>query len=67
MRRRDGGFGTGANATGSADLVLRSPVRGFIIPRAAFNETFFIRMYDGSTPPLYSRWSAAIATSLPTS
>ena len=46
-----GGFGTGvssaAGAPGNADLVLRSPVRGFSIPRAAFEETFFVRMYDG--------------------
>jgi hypothetical protein len=67
VRRHDGGFGIGAAATASGDLVLRSPVRGFTIPRAASNETFYIRMYDGSTPPLYSRASAAIATQLPLS
>jgi len=60
VRRRDAGFGTGA-----ADLVLRTPVRGFSIPRGAQEETFFIRMYDASVPPLYSRESAAIVTHLP--
>ena len=65
VRRHDGGFGTGTGSTGSGDLVLRSPVRGFSIPRAAFEEKFFVRMYDGSTPPLYSRQSAAIVTHLP--
>ena len=65
VRRHDGGFGTGSGATGSGDLVLRSPVRGFSILRAAFEEKFFVRMYDGSTPPLYSRQSAAIVTHLP--
>jgi len=65
VRRHDGGFGTGAGATGSGDLVLRSPVRGFSIPRAATVENFFVRMYDASTPPLYSRESSAIVTDLP--
>ena len=59
VRRRDAGFGNGA-----ADLVLRTPVRGFSIPRGAQEETFFIRMYDASAPPLYSRESAAIVTHL---
>ena len=69
VRRRDGGFGSGlGNATtgaSSADLVLRTPVRGFSIPRGAFEEQFFVRMYDGSTPTLYSRFSAAIVTHVP--
>jgi hypothetical protein len=65
VRRHDGGFGQGAGATGSGDLFLRSPVRGFSIPRTTMEETFFVRMYDGSTPPLYSRESAAIVTQLP--
>jgi len=67
VRRHDGGFGSGAGATGTGDLVLRSPVRGFTIPRGAFEETFFVRMYDASSPPLYSRESSAIVTHLPTS
>ena len=67
VRRHDGGFGVGSTTTASGDLVLRSPVRGFSIPRAAANETFYLRMYDASTPPLYSRVSAAIATHLPLS
>lgn len=60
VRRRDAGFGSG-----SADLVLRSPVRGFSIPRGEVEESFFIRMYDGAAPALYSRQSAAIVTHLP--
>ncbi len=63
VRRHDGGFGTGAG--GNGDLVLRSTVRGFSIPRAAMEESFFVRMYDGSTQPLYSRESCAIVTHLP--
>ncbi len=48
------------------DLVLRSPVPNFTIVRSEDQQQFFIRMYDGSTPPLYSRISAAIFTDVPT-
>ena len=61
VRRRDGGFGPGADQ----DLVLRSPVRGFSIPREAQVERYYVRMYDGSTPPVYSRVSSAIFTDVP--
>ena len=57
VRRRDSGWGQT-----SADLVLQSPVRGFDIPRLAFEEHFFIRMYDNSSPRLYSRFSSAFVT-----
>ena len=57
VRRRDSGWGQT-----SADLVLQSPVRGFDIPRLAFEEHFFIRMYDASTPRLYSRFATAFVT-----
>ncbi|HEY0264194.1 MAG TPA: hypothetical protein VGC07_06705 [Granulicella sp.] len=63
VRRRDGGFGLGTGA----DLVLRSPVRGLSIPRAAQVEQHFVRMYDGSNPPVYSRLSSAIFTNVPVS
>jgi hypothetical protein len=65
VRRRDGGWGTGIAGSASGDLVLRSPVRGFSIPIAAAEEIFYLRMYDASTPPLYSRYSAAIVNHLP--
>lgn len=61
VRRRDWEFGPGSGG----DLVLRSPVRGFTIPRSAQVERFFVRMYDGANPPVYSRFSSAIFTSLP--
>jgi hypothetical protein len=61
VRRRDFGFGAGAGD----GLVLRSPVRSFSIPRGAQVEGFYIRAYDGSNPPLYSRHSSAIFTNLP--
>lgn len=62
VRRRDWLFGNGVD---SPDLVLRSPVRSFSIPRAAQVEQYFIRMYDGSTPPMYSRFSNALFVNWP--
>jgi hypothetical protein len=56
VRRRDWAFGPGTNS----DLVLRSPVNDFTIPREAAMERYYIRMYDGSTPPNYSRFSSAV-------
>jgi hypothetical protein len=61
VRRRDWDFGPGVNL----DLVLRSPVRSFSIPRAAQVEHYYIRAYDSSDPPLYSRLSSAVFTNLP--
>ncbi len=62
VRRRDWNFGVGVDAP---DLVLRSPVANFSIPRTAQVERFFVRMYDASTPPLYSRWSSALFVNVP--
>ncbi len=62
VRRKDGEFGDGVDA---ADLVLRSPVRSFSIPRSAQVESFYVRMYDASTPPLYSRFSSAVFVNWP--
>ena len=61
VRLRDCDFGAGVDQ----DLVLRSPVRSFSIPRAAQVERYYVRMYDASTPPLYSRFSSAVFTDLP--
>lgn len=62
VRRRDWNFGAGVD---TPDLVLRSPVENFGIPRAAQVERFYLRMYDASTPPLYSRWSSALFVNAP--
>jgi hypothetical protein len=68
VRRQDAGFGNGTQTgVSSQGLVLRSAVATFSLPRAAEIEQFFVRMYDGSTPPLYSRASAAIFTDVPLS
>ena len=63
VRRSDANFGS----SNLADLVLNSPVRSFSIPRAAFRERFFVRMYDGSVNRQYSSVSSVLLTSLPTS
>ena len=63
VRRRDNAFGPNI----AQDLVLRSPVRSFSIPREAQIERYYVRMYDASTPPLYSRFSSAVFTNLPIS
>jgi hypothetical protein len=61
VRLRDFDFGAGVDQ----NLVLRSPVRSFSIPRTAQTERYFVRMYDASSPPLYSRHSSAVFTNLP--
>jgi hypothetical protein len=61
VRRRDWSFTAGPGP----DLVLRSPVPNFTIARQAATEQYYIRMYDGSTPPNYSRFSSAVFVNLP--
>jgi len=61
VRRRDWYFAPGNDA----DLVLRSPVSNFTIPREAAIEQYFIRQYDASTPPNYSRFSSAVFINVP--
>ena len=63
VRRRDWDFGPQVDQ----DLVLRSAVRSFSIPREGQVEKYFVRMFDASTMPLYSRFSSAIFTNLPVS
>jgi hypothetical protein len=63
VRRSDAGFGSADDA----DLVLRSAARSLSVPRAAFAERFFVRMYDGSTPRKYSAVSSVVLTHLPIS
>ncbi|MGA7156028.1 MAG: hypothetical protein WBY53_04235 [Acidobacteriaceae bacterium] len=62
VRLKDWEFGAGVDV---ADLVLRSPVRSFSIPMAAQLQRFYVRMYDTSTPPLYSRFSSAVFVNMP--
>ena len=62
VRRRDWAFGLGVDP---ADLVLRSSVRSFSIPRAAQVERYYVRMYDASSPVRYSRFSSAVFVNAP--
>jgi hypothetical protein len=39
-------------------------VANFTIPRGAAIEQFYVRMYDGSAPPNYSRFSSAVFTNV---
>jgi hypothetical protein len=57
VRLTDWHFGPQVDA---ADLVLRSPVRSFSIPLSSQVQRFYVREYDASTPPLYSRFSSAL-------
>jgi hypothetical protein len=61
VRLRDWDFGPAVDQ----NFVLRSLVRGFTIPRSAQAERYYIRMFDASTPPRYSRLSSAVFTNLP--
>jgi len=60
VRRKDWSFGLGVDG---ADLVLRSSVRSFSIPRAAQVERYYVRMYDGTG--MYSRFSSAVFVNWP--
>jgi hypothetical protein len=48
-------------------LVLRGSEQTLTFPRLSANDRFFIRMYDGSTPPNYSEFSTALFINLPLS
>ena len=61
VRRRDFAFQAGQDV----DLVMRSAVANFDIPRATEADRFYIRMYDGNTPPNYSEFSAGLFVNLP--
>ena len=61
IRRRDFAFMPGQDP----DLVARAVVPTITFPRATANDRFYIRMYDGSTPPNYSEFSTALFINLP--
>lgn len=61
VRRRDWSFGPGPGP----DLVFRTLVPNISIARQSAVEQYYIRMYDGSTPPNYSRFSSAVFVNLP--
>jgi hypothetical protein len=61
IRRRDFAFAPGED-TG---LVMRASVPNMTFSRETANDRFYIRMYDGATPPNYSEFSTALFINLP--
>jgi hypothetical protein len=61
IRRRDFAFMPGEDP----DLVMRATQPIMTFSRECANDRFYIRMYDGSTPPNYSEFSTALFINLP--
>jgi hypothetical protein len=61
IRRRDNAFMPGEDP----GLVMRASVPNMTVARGSATDRFYIRMYDGSTPPNYSEFSAALFINLP--
>ena len=61
IRRRDFAFQAGVDS----DLVMRSATATMNFARESANDRFYIRMYDGSTPPNYSEFSTVLFINLP--
>lgn len=61
IRRRDFAFMPGEDP----DLVMRASVPNMTFSRETANDRFYIRMYDGATPPNYSEFSTALFINLP--
>lgn len=61
IRRRDFGFMAGEDP----DLVMRGSQQTMTFARVSVNDRFYIRMYDGATPPNYSEHSTALFINLP--
>jgi len=63
IRRRDFAFMTGEDP----GLVVRATLPNMTFSRETANDRFYIRMFDGSTPPNYSEFSTALFINLPLS
>ncbi len=61
IRRRDNCFMPGTDP----DLVMRGAQPNLPFTRLSARDRFYIRMYDGSNPPNYSEFSAALIFNLP--
>ena len=61
IRLRDFAFMPGEDPT----LVLRGSETSLTFSRVAPSDRFYIRMYDGATPPNYSEFSTALFINLP--
>ena len=56
---------TGWGAANDRNLVGRFAVQSFVIPRLSRAQSCFLRQYDTSVPPKYSRYSAALHVDYP--
>ena len=63
VRLRDFAFMQGEDPA----LVMRGPQQNLTFSRVSASGRFYIRMYDGSTPPNYSEFSTALFINLPLS
>jgi hypothetical protein len=63
IRLRDYAFQPGQDPT----LVIRGSQPNLTFSRVSASDRFYIRMYDGSTPPNYSEFSTALFINLPLS
>jgi hypothetical protein len=63
VRYSDEGWGVGYNG----NLVGRFTNSSFTLTRYARSQTYFLKSYDGSGPPKYSRYSAALHVDYPLS
>ncbi len=63
IRLRDYAFTAGEDPT----LVMRASESNLTFSRVSASDRFYIRMYDGSTPPNYSEFSTALFINLPLS
>jgi hypothetical protein len=61
VRYSDEGWGMGYNG----NLVGRYTSESFALTRYARAQSYFLRSYDGSSPPKYSRYSAALHVDYP--
>ena len=63
IRLRDFSFMAGQDPT----LVMRGSQQNLTFSRVSAADRFYLRTYDGSTPPNYSEFSAALFINLPLS
>jgi hypothetical protein len=61
VRQHDYGWGQ----SNDRNLLGRFSTQAFTLPRLARTQNYFLRLYDSSSPPRYSRYSAALHVDYP--
>ena len=61
VRRSDGGWGAGSNG----NLAGRFATQNFALPRLSRVQDYYLRQYDASNPPKYSRFSMLLHIDYP--